>query len=260
MMVEIIKEMRYAFRSGRVLILLASFLFFALLTPVMLKVVLPQILFGRSTGETAQVIGGFTNMTQIGCVRNYMEDVFQIGTLIVVFTLCGMTASEIREQTWVLPLCAGKRFGRMIGAKLLAFGTVLVLTPILALLADYSYSGLLFGFEIGVFPILYGGLLQGVYMLFLLACLIMWGVLMKKPIPAGFLTLATAYGIHFIASLLNVVVWTPSGLLEEAVKLTPTATPSLFIPLAVTLLLVIVMIALTLSRFKRMEWNTRYAQ
>lgn len=186
MMVEIIKEMRYAFRSGRVLILLASFLFFALLTPVMLKVVLPQILFGRSTGETAQVIGGFTNMTQIGCVRNYMEDVFQIGTLIVVFTLCGMTASEIREQTWVLPLCAGKRFGRMIGAKLLAFGTVLVLTPILALLADYSYSGLLFGFEIGVFPILYGGLLQGVYMLFLLACLIMWGVLMKKPIPRRF--------------------------------------------------------------------------
>lgn len=257
---EIIKELRYALRSGRVLILLASFLFFALLTPVMLKVVLPKVLSGQSTGEATQVIGGLTDMTQLDAVRNYMDDVFQIGTLIVAFTLCGLTSSEIRAHTWVLPLCAGKRFGWMIGAKLLVFGVLLMLTPILALLADYGYSGLLFGFEIGIWPIFYGGLLQGIYMVFLLACLILWGVLSKKPIPTGFLTLATAYGIHFIGSLFGVLMWTPSGLLEEAVKLTPTVTPAPLMPLAVTLLLVAAMTAFALSRLRHMEWNARYTQ
>lgn len=254
---EIIKELRYAIRSGRVLILLASFLFFALLTPVMLKVVLPMVLSSQLSGEASQAISGLTGMTQLDCVRNYMDDVFQIGTLIISFTLCGLTAAEIRGNTWVLPLCSGKRFGRMIGAKLLVFGALLIMVPILALLADYGYAGLLFGFEIGILPILYGGLLQGIYMLLLLSCLMMWGALLKKPIPAGCLTLATAFGLHFISSLLCIPEWTPSGLLVEAQKLIPAAASSLFIPLAVTMLLIVLMTLLTLWRLKRMEWNTR---
>ena len=257
---EIIKELRYAFRSGRVLILFASFLFFALLTPVMLKVVLPQVLGSQFAGEASRDMGGMPDMTQLDCIRSYMGDVFEIGTIIVAFTLCSLTAGEIRGNTWVLPICAGKRFARMVGSKLLVFGALLVMAPMVALLADYGYSGLLFGFEVGIVPILYGGLLQGVYMLFLLSCLIMWGVFMKKPIPTGFLTLVTAYGIHFLSSLFRVQAWTPSGLLMEAEKLIPAAGSPPFLSLAVTALLMVLMTALTLARLRRMEWNARIMQ
>jgi hypothetical protein len=44
MRTEITRSCNMPIRSGRVLILLANFLFFALLTPVMLKVVLPMVL------------------------------------------------------------------------------------------------------------------------------------------------------------------------------------------------------------------------
>lgn len=258
MRTEIIKELRYAIRSGRVLILFASFMFFALLTPVMLKVILPMVLSNQLAGEAAQGIGGLTDMTQLDCIRNYMDDVLQIGTIIIAFMLCGLTAAEIYDHTWVLPLCAGKRFKLMLGAKLVVFGALLIMLPVLALLVDYGYSGLLFGFEIGVLPILYGGLLQGIYMLFLLSCLMMWGVLMQKPIPAGFMTLATAFGIHFISSLLKIQKWTPSGLLAEAQKLMPTVAPSVFAPLSMTIVLIIFMMSLALSRLSGMEWNGRY--
>lgn len=251
------KELRYALRSGRILILFASFLFFALLTPVMLKIVLPMVLSGQFSGDVPQAIGGLTDMTQLDCIRNYMEDVLQIGTIIIAFTLCGLTASEIRDNTWVLPLCSGKRFERMIGAKLLVFGSLLILVPIIALFADYGYSGILYGFEIGLLPILYSGLLQGIYVLFLLSCLMMWGVLLKRPIPAGFMTLAVAFGIHFVSSLLRFEEWTPSGLLAHADRLTPTLDSALFIPLVMTVILIVLMLALTLSRLKCMEWNTR---
>jgi ABC-type transport system involved in multi-copper enzyme maturation permease subunit len=257
MKTEIIKELRYALRSGRVLILLASFLFFALLTPVMLKVVLPLVLSNQLSGEGTQAISGLTDMTQLDCIRNYMNDVLQIGTIIIAFTLCGLTASEIRGNTWVLPLCAGKRFGRMIAAKLIVFGMLMVVILTLALLADYAYSGLLFGFEIGVLSILYSGLLQGIYVLFLLSCLMMWGVLLKKPITAGLLTLVTAFGIHFISSLLRFAEWTPSGLLAHANKLAPSLGADLLVPLGMTILLIAVMTAIILMRLKRMEWNVR---
>ncbi len=257
MKTEIMKELRYALRSGRIIILFASFLFFALLTPVMLKIVLPMVLSGQFSGDVPQAIGGLTDMTQLDCIRNYMEDVLQIGTIIIAFTLCGLTASEIRDNTWVLPLCSGKRFERMIGAKLLVFGSLLILVPIIALFADYGYSGILYGFEIDLLPILFSGLLQGIYVLFLLSCLMMWGVLLKRPIPAGFMTLAVAFGIHFVSSLLRFEEWTPSGLLAHADRLTPTLDSALLIPLVMTVILIVLMLALTLSRLKCMEWNTR---
>lgn len=254
---EIVKEIRYAMRSGRVLILLVSFLFFALLTPVMLKTVLPMVLSSQFTADTSPAAGGIMDMTQLDCIQNYMGDVFEIGTIIIAFTLCGLTASEIRGNTWVLSLCAGKQFAKMILAKFLVFGALVVIVSILALLADYVYSGFLFSFQIGIFPILYSGLLQGIYMLFLLSCLIMWGVLMKKPIPAGFCTLSTAFGLHFISSLLHFHEWTPSGLISHATELSPAFDSSLLIPLGMTILLVISMIVIALARLKRMEWSTR---
>lgn len=73
----------------------------------------------------------------------------------------------------------------------------------------------------------------------------------------GFLTLASAFGIHFISSLFNIHRWTPSGLLVEAQKLMPSINPSLLIPMAVTVLLIIVMTVLTLSRLRQLEWNVR---
>lgn len=258
MIQEIRKEIRFGIRSGKLFILAAGFLFFALLTPVMLKFVLPAILSSRFADNAPQEMSALPDMTQTGCMQNYMGDIFEIGVIIITFTLCGLLAQEIRDNTLVLPLCSGRRFGRIIGAKLAVFGAALILIPVLSLIVNFVYAGMLFSYEVRVIPMLRGGLLQGVYMIFLLTCLIMWGTLLKKPIPAGFLTLATAFGLHFTAGLLDIQTWLPSGLLLEAQHLAETPEQSLLLTLCITLALVGSMIALTLRRLKKMEWNERY--
>lgn len=257
MMQNVGKEIKYGFRSGKMLILLASFLFFALLTPLMLKFVLPGIL--QSQGASTQDLSGIMGMTQTSCIQIYMNDVFEMGTIIIAFTLCGLLAQEIRDNTLVLPLCSGKHFGSIIGEKLLVFGFALALIPLLALIVNYLYAGLLFSYELEIFPILRAGILQGLYMVFLLACIIMWGAVLKKPISAGFLTLATAFGLHFIGSLLGIHAWLPSGLLVQAQHLTEAPASSLILTLIITIILIIAMVALTLMRLKSIEWNERQA-
>lgn len=254
---EILKEIRYALRSRKALILFASFLFFAFLTPLMLKVILPMILSSQFGGEATKGIGDLTDMTQLDCIRNYINNVLQLGSIITSFTLCGLTAAELKDKTWVLPLCAGKRFGWVIGSKVIVFGTLMLFIPIIALIIDYIYSGFLFGFEIGILPIIYGGFLQGTYMLFLISNLIMWGVLIRKPIGAGFMTLATVFGIDFIASLLNMQKWTPSGLLLEAQTLTTSFTLSSLLSFTLTTILILLIIILTLLKLKYLEWDVR---
>ena len=155
---ELQKEIRYALRSGRILILFASLLFLALLTPIMLKVVLPQVLGGE--------VNDLVMMTQRDCIRSYLGDVFEIGGIVIAFTLCGLTACELQGDTWLLPVCAGKRFGHMVGAKLLVFGTLLVILPVATLLVDYLYSSYLFGFEVGISAVLFSGILQSIYLVF----------------------------------------------------------------------------------------------
>ncbi len=252
------KEFKYGMRSSRFLILMVGFLFFAVLTPVMTKVVLPQIMQSQLAGISEQELAAMVDMSQLGCLQSYMGDVFEIGTIIVAFTLCGLLAQEIRENTLVLPLCSGKRFGSIVGAKMLVFGTALMLAPTVALIVDYLYAGLLFSFEVDIAPIIRAGLLQGTYMLFLLACLLAYGALVKKPIATGFLTIGTAFGLHFLGSWLRLHAYLPSGLLVEAQQQLHGA-PSSSLPqtLLITAGIIFALVMITVQRMKTMEWNER---
>lgn len=257
MIYDIRKEMKFGLRSSKFLILVVGFLFFALLTPVMAKVVLPEILKSQFPGMTEEGLRSMLNLTQLGTIRSYMGDVVEIGSIIVAFTLCGLMAQEISENTIVLPLCSGNRFGSLVTAKMLVFGTMLTLSTTFSLLIDYAYSGLLFSFEIGIMPIIRGGLLQGFYMVFLLANVIMWGTILKKPITTGFVTLAIAFGQQFLAGIFDIQTYLPAGLLAEAQQLTVTPANTLYQTLLITSGIILVLMMITLMRLKRMEFNER---
>ncbi len=254
---EVTKEIRYGLRNGRFLILAAGFLFFAMLTPVMMKLVVPSVMQSQMPGLTPEVIRQMFQMTQIQCIQSYMGDVFEIGSVIVAFTLCGLIAQEIRDNTLVLPLCSGKRFLKVAGAKLLVFGAALVVILTAALAIDYAYAGLLFSFDIGFLPILRGGLLQGVYMVFLVASLLMWGAIIKKPIAAGFTTLAITYGSSYIGSLLGFPTYLPSGLLDAAMNLSEAPSLAMIRTILITIALILAFMGITLLRLRHMEWNQR---
>jgi hypothetical protein len=49
----------------------------------------------------------------------------------------------------------------------------------------------------------------------------------------------------------------PSGLLVEARKIMSSFAPSLFLPLSVTVVLMIFIMVYTLTRLRHMEWNVR---
>lgn len=257
MIQDIIKEIRYGIRNNRFLIVIAGFLFFAISTPLMAKVVLPQILKSQFPGLSEQEMASMLDLTQLGTIRSYMGDVFEIGSLIIAFTLCGLIAQEIRDNTLVLPLCSGKRISGIVSAKMLVFGALLLLTPLTALVIDYLYAGVLFSFDIALMPIVRAGLLQGIYMVFLLACLVLWGAIIKKPIAAGFLSLATSFGLHFLGGLLDIHAWLPSGLLIDAQLLAVKPAPTLIWTLLITLAVIVAMVWAAGLRLKKMEWNER---
>jgi hypothetical protein len=254
---EIIKEIKVGIRSGKFLILSASLVFYGLFTPIMVKMILPRILASQFQGQDVSALLGVMGTDQMATMAGYMGDIYEIGTLLVTFVLCGLIAQEIRDNTLVLPLCAGSRYHQIIGAKALVYGIFLLAASLLALGADYLYSGLLMNFEVETGSVITGGMLQGLYFAYLVVSVMMWGSLTKSPIAAGFLTLGTTFGVQFVAGLFQKSNWVPSGLMTEAANFSGTASDNLPATIGITFLIIMIMLAITQVRLGKLEWNGR---
>lgn len=254
---EIQKELRFSLRSGKLLILAAGFAFFSMMTPIMMKLVLPNVMKSQMPGLTEDVMAQLFRISQVGCIQSYMGDVLEIGTILIAFTLCGLVAQEIRDNTLVLPLCGGKRLSHIVSAKMLVFGAALVLISTLALSLNYLYSGVMFSFEIGYLPILLGGLMQGLFLVFMLANLLFWGSLIQKPVAAGLVTLGIVYALSTVGGLFKIGTYLPTGLMEAAQTLSATPSADVLKTVLLTAALIIALTAGALLKLRNMEWNRR---
>jgi hypothetical protein len=84
----------------------------------------------------------------------------------------------------------------------------------------------------------------------------MWGVILKKPIPTGFASLGTVYGLHFLGSIFSMEKYLPSGLMMEANRMITESIMDLNV-LVPTVVMVTVMTVTTIFRMKRLTWNGR---
>ena len=254
---DIKKEVLYSLRSSRFLIIAATFLFFGILTPVMTKFILPAIFQSQFPGVTDAMMAEMVDMSQFGSLRSFFNDMFEMGTLVIAFSLCGLLAQELKENTLVIPLCSGKRFSRIVLSKLIVFGVVLSASVLIAITVSYLYAGALFTFDVPYLSVLKAGLLQSLYLIFILSCLLFFGSLIKKPIAAGFITLFTAFGLQAVGNLLDINNWLPSGLVEEAQALSVNLPATIPLTILITALLVVTLTGLTIFRLQTIELNVR---
>lgn len=251
------KEFLFGLRNSKIMIIAATYFFFALSVPIMIKVLLPALLKSQFPGMSDSDLALMIDISQMGSMTNYMSNIFEVGLIVFGFTLSGLLASEIKENTLVLPICSGRRFESILFSKLVVFGLILVITSFLSMLTTYLYSGLIFGFDIEILAIFKSSLLDGIYMIFMLSLILLYGTFVKKPIGTGLLTIGSMYLISILGSLLKISKYLPSGLSGEANLFRTTLDANTFFPVAITVLLIFIIIMITLNKLKTMEWNQR---
>ena len=195
-MTTISKEIKYGMRNNIFLILTAGFLFFALMAPVMAKI-LPKIMQSQFPHLPQEQIDAMLNFNQAEIIRSFLGDILEIVVIIVAFTLCGLLAQEIKEHTLVLPLSSGKRTSEIISAKIIVFGAALIMVSVFAVLVNYLMPGYFF-FEVEIIAVVRrfaAGTFPDFFACFSAA------VKGPKPLAAGFLPLIIVYGQYGLASL-----------------------------------------------------------
>lgn len=254
--VELKKEWLFSTRSGKVFILLMSILFLAVLTPIMLKAILPEILLWQFPEMPQASIDAMINASQQTSITGFLSDLFELGLIIIVFTLGGSMALELSENTLVFPLISNKKIPHIVLSKVVYLSGLLALILMVSILVNYAYAGLLFAFDVKLLDVLLSGLLMSLYFMFVIANIIFWGVLLKRSIPASFMSLLVCYLVSVLSGLFNIHQYTPSGLVNYASTLTFSRN-DVIMSVVITSVIIIILVVVSIKRVEKMELNTR---
>lgn len=245
------KELREALRSKRLLVVSVVFLLFGIISPVTAKYT-PELLKLIGTGQAGVTIT-FPTPTVADAIAQYLKNVAGTGILVALLLPMGMVAREKERGTAAFALTKPLSREAFLAAKLVALLAMLAAGVILAAIAAYFYTALLFK------PIAPGGFIACT--LLILLSLLVYGLLTflgsvvaNSQLPAVGIGLAAWAVISLISVIPSAAKFTPAGLLEPASALALGTTPAhLGTSLVSNIVLAAVVVALAWLSFRRQE-------
>lgn len=251
------KEVLHGIRTYRFLLIACVLLFFAFIDPMLQKFILPNVLMSQFGEMDQSMMDQMLVTTQRECIRAYYTNIYQIGTLVIALVLSGAVAGERKSGTMIIPAGNGVRVEDALTAKAVVYGGYLLLITQVAVVAEYFYTGLLFGFDISLAPTVRSGLYYGMYFVLVMTIVFFMGTFMKSPVASGMTALVPAFGMHFLSGVLNISKSTPSGLLSEAALLSDMMTMDVMRPMIVTVIVILALMGWSVYRIQRIELATR---
>ncbi len=212
-MVYLKKEVLSGLREHKFLIILAAYLIFALLDPLMLKF-LPMLVAGQLGDiDITQAIA----LTQPNAISNSISSNYQIISLVIAISLMGLVANELRNKHVVIPTVTGLDLKNWIIAKYTVYACFIISSSIIGQVITNIYSFTLFdGRTVPIIASLKIGLLIGIFHSFILVMVLLFGSLSKKQGIAAFVSLLVAFLLPTISKMIDIVWFTPAGLIAEA--------------------------------------------
>ncbi|MCL2679378.1 MAG: ABC transporter permease [Dehalococcoidia bacterium] len=192
------KELREQFKTSRIVIVAAVFLFFGFCTPLLIKY-MPEILeLAGPSGMTIEMLPPTSGQA----LAEYAGTMSQVGVLVAVLMAMGAVAREVESGTAVLVL--SKPVGRLafIIAKLTAGSFNFMVAVALGGLACFGYTFILFG-DAAAMGFLWQNLLLWLFLVFCMSVTLFFSSLMKNSLAAGGL----AVGVIILLSAVSVLPW-----------------------------------------------------
>lgn len=240
------KEFMESIRQYKFIMLAAGILLFALLDPIMLKL-LPNILKNQLPADISSLL----ITTQKTALQNYIKDLNQIGLLFIVFIFSGTLSDEINNQKLVFPYSKGASPENIVLAKFLSYLIAVLIFTIIGFIVNYYYVTILFTKDIVTFSGLTPAItLVFVYFIFNIALTLFFSSLSKKGLIAGIITLAVNFLTIPLAGIKSISKFVPYNLINAANKFSfQDCFTSIIFVLAISILLLI----LTIVKMNRVE-------
>jgi len=242
------KEWTEQLRSGRLIILLAVFLFFGISSPLIAKFI-PDILPTLMKGQN--IILHIPAATWQDAVAQFVKNLSQMGLFVVILLSMGTVAKEKENGTASFLLVKPVSRNLFILSKFSAQFLVLFASQVVGFLAMVFYTKVFFG-PFPMIPIVETTLVLFLYLTVIQFVTILFSVLMKTQIVAGLLAFLTSFIVSGVSMLGKPGLFSPGHLLDE---IQPCLNGSLMDgqPFAGSLVIIICCVVISLRFFRNWE-------
>lgn len=245
------KELMEGFRTHKFLVLAIGILFFSIADPIFIKF-MPAILESQMKGID---FSGYLSSTQTAAMANYTKTLYEIGTLIIVFTLMGLISGERSKKTLTIPVSMGCRTGGMLMGKLSVYGGCLAALTLTGLTIAYFYSSMIFTPDpISYLSVIKAGVFYSIYYIYLISVIMLVNSLVEKPYIAGITTLLAAYGLPLLQNLKGWGRFIPNTIIKDASRFTAELSSEAVTALFSTVIIILVLNVLTAWRLRKISY------
>jgi ABC-2 type transport system permease protein len=214
-------------------------------------------LLARYTPELVEALAGDLGFpvpepTVADAILQLLRNVGQFGALAAILLAMGTVASEKERGTAALLLTKPVTRGAFLGAKILAIAVTLGVSMLLATVAAWIYTAILFE------PVAAGGLaalaaLTWLALLAYAAITFLASTLLRSAAAAGGIGFGALIGLAIVSAFPNIGRFTPPGLAEPAADLALGGSPDVLGPVAAVGVLITAAFALAWLSFRRQE-------
>lgn len=244
------KEILESVRGNKYLILFVGIVFWALLDPLMLKL-MPLLL---KNYLPADLIDLFSTYTRDTAFQTFLKDLFQIGTIIIALTLMGLISNEVSLKKLVFPYSRGANPAGVVLAKYIHYTVTISLFILIAFLTNYFYINRLFtGGILSIEIVLKSSLLYILYYSVFLSILLCLSSLFKKGIIAGITVLVLGYSLSIFNQFETIRAYLPNYLLFKANEIGHIFDNSLIPTVIVSFSLIILLVSFSILRMKKVD-------
>jgi ABC-2 type transport system permease protein len=244
------KEILESIRTNKYLILFIGIVFWALLDPLMLKL-LPLLMKNYLPPDIAVMFSTFTRDTAF---QTFLKDLFQIGTLFIAFTLMGLLSNEVSLKKLVFPYSRGANPAGVVLAKYIHYTVTISLFILIAFLTNYFYINRLFtGGILSIGIVLKSSLLYILYYSVLLSILLYLSSLLKRGIIAGITVLVLGYTLSIFNQFKVVRAYLPNYLLLKAADIGYIFDNSLISTVIISFCIIILLVFFSILRMKKID-------
>ena len=244
------KEILEAIRTNKYLILFVGTIFWALLDPLVLKL-LPLFL---KNYLPADLIALFSTFTRDVAFQTFIKDLFQIGTLFIALTLMGLLSNEVSLKKLVFPYSRGANPAGIVLAKYIHYTVTISLFILIAFLTNYFYINRLFtGGMLSIEIALKSSLLYILYYSILLSILLYLSSLFKRGLIAGITALVFGYSLSIFNQFKTIRAYLPNYLLFKAADIGHIFDNSLIPTVIISFCIIILLIFFSILRMKKID-------
>lgn len=243
------KEILEAIRTNKYLILFIGSVFWALLAPLMLKL-LPLFLKSLPIDISA-VLEGFN---RDAAYLSFLGDFFEVGTIFFALTLMGIISNEVYYKRLVFPYSSGADLTSIVLAKYIHYGLTFSIFIFIGFLTNYFYTNRLFeGGMLGIGMVIRSSFLYMLYYAFLLSFLIFLSSLFRRGIIAGITVIFLGYTLSIFNQIPGIRAYLPNYLLFKAADIGNIFDSTLIPTIIIAVVLIVVFLFFSILRIKKID-------